>query len=201
MGKGKALPKFNHYNLDADGEYASNLLRELRSGKMLGEVGRRLREVVDGVVETSSPGTVTITLKVAFQKESSVIIEVTDKVAAVRPEDRTDAFFVADDMLSRHEPRPADGAPGLFDVHREGATVVHITPDGLRELDDFAHHVGDTGLSLVQQRILDLEMEIEQATTADDIDGVHLAGLRSELAELSRQYNDDAPRERRDTDG
>jgi hypothetical protein len=84
----------------------ADVLRDLAGGSTYEELGTRLTEVVQAVMETRKSGTLTIALKIKPNGESSVII--TDEIKSKVPEGtrgETLFFATAGGTLVRDDPR------------------------------------------------------------------------------------------------
>lgn len=82
-------------------------VQQQRSGGLHGELSDALAELVTAVQETQRPGTLTLSIKVAANKDGSTVT-VTDKVSTKIPEgDRGAAIFFieGDGNLVRRDPR------------------------------------------------------------------------------------------------
>jgi hypothetical protein len=102
--------------IDEHGKRAVEWLTDLREGHTLNEFGRELERVVEGVHTTIGPGTLTLTLKLAMQKDSDDTLLTVDIVTAKIPEHRIDKWYIgADGQLTRYRPRNRDQAALPFD--------------------------------------------------------------------------------------
>lgn len=79
--------------ISADGKEFVEWLTGLREGRLVNEAAEQFAKVVEGVVETGGAGTMTITLKVATDKDNPDVAVVIDQVGQKVPEDRRDNFF------------------------------------------------------------------------------------------------------------
>jgi hypothetical protein len=85
-------------------------IQEQRGGGLHGELSHELANLVNAVQETQKPGTLTLTLKVAPNKDG-VTVTVSDKIKAAVPEaDRGAAIFFVqgDGNLVRRDPRQTE---------------------------------------------------------------------------------------------
>lgn len=117
-----------------DSEFQGNrkpfaaVIQEQRNGGLHSELSHELAALVSAVQETQKPGTLTLTMKVAPNKDG-VTMTVTDKVVAKIPENDRGAaiFFVqGDGNLVRRDPRQLEMP--LREVTREEVE--------LREVDE-----------------------------------------------------------------
>lgn len=124
--------------IDKDGEAFIELLRGLREGRAANEAGRSMADVVRGVTDTYGAGTLTLTLRVAMQKDSADIVETVDAVASKVPEERKDTwFFGAGGVLMHSRPRVASADPPLFGIRDpEGSPVFDLDEGGATGTDD-----------------------------------------------------------------
>lgn len=105
-------------------------IQEQRNGGLHGELSHELAALVEAVQETQKPGTLTLTVKVAPNKDG-VTMTVTDKVVAKAPEvDRGAAIFFVqgDGNLVRRDPRQLEMP--LREVERPAKDLRDITEAG-----------------------------------------------------------------------
>lgn len=86
----------------------TDILRDIRKGRVVDDATQKLQRVVESVMETKKPGTLTIQLTVKPQKNDDEQVVIISTVKAKTPEmDLPDAiFFVDDDFdLVRDDPK------------------------------------------------------------------------------------------------
>lgn len=98
-----------------------DVLRQISGGELYEDLTGKMTEVVDAVMETGKPGEITLTLKIAKNGESAVLIK--DSVKVKVPERARDnaVFYVVDGDLQREDPR--QGKLPLRDVTEPKTTI------------------------------------------------------------------------------
>lgn len=106
----------------------ADTLRDLDKGRVVAELGDKLQELIEAVMQVRKPGTLQLTLKVNAAKGDDMV-EVTASVAAKTPRTaRTSVFFVTDEHnLSRSNPSqpslPLQGLPSDDDARPSTESV------------------------------------------------------------------------------
>ncbi len=86
----------------------TDILRDIRKGRVVDDATHKLQRVVESVMETKKAGTLTIQLTVKPQKNDDEQVVIVSKVSAKTPEqDLPDAIFFVDDEfdLVRDDPK------------------------------------------------------------------------------------------------
>lgn len=86
----------------------TDVLRDIRKGRVVDDATQKLARVVESVMETKKAGTLTIQLTVKPQKNDDEQVVIVSKVSAKTPElDLPDAIFFVDEDFSlvRDDPK------------------------------------------------------------------------------------------------
>jgi hypothetical protein len=83
----------------------SEFLQDVRRGMTEAELTEALGELATEVSKTGKAGTITYTLKLSAGAEGQIIVDDAIKVATPLPNRASTLFYLADEGLSRRDPR------------------------------------------------------------------------------------------------